>query len=270
MTQRQSIRLVVADLDGTVLDKTKMVRPDLRDAVRSLRRRGVAFTIATGRVFASAARYALDLEIREPIIAANGAVVKNPVTGLELRDLRLPASVAREVLGLTRHLGAATYVFTGDRILVDRPSSFSPRYWRSLGHPITLSRDIMAEDLGEPTMIVVYVGSHRASTLRQEFSQRLHGRAEVTSSMPYFIDFLHPLASKASGVELLAKHLGIPVGSIMAVGDGYNDVGMLRYAGVGVLVANAPGEIRNLADHITEAPATDGVLEALRTFVGNV
>ncbi len=268
MTQNRAIRLVVADLDGTLLDKTKVIRTDMRDAVRSLRQRGITFTIATGRVFASAARYAFDLDLREPIIAANGAVVKNPVTGVELRDLRLPESVAREVLGLTRNLGAATYVFTGGRILVDRPSSFSPHYWRSLGHPIGLSRDIMAEDLGEPTMIVVYAGTHRAETLREEFAHRLCGRAGVTSSMPYFIDFLHPSASKASGVELLAKHFGVPAASIMAIGDGYNDIGMLRYAGVGVLVANAAREIRGQADYITDAPATDGVLEALRTFLG--
>ncbi|MEW6080567.1 MAG: Cof-type HAD-IIB family hydrolase [Bacillota bacterium] len=267
MMQKKVVRLVVVDLDGTLLDRSKVLRDDVKATVARLRRAGVRFSIATGRTFPSAARYARELGLFEPIVAGSGAVIKSALTGEELGCLVLPRDVATRVLEETRGLGVPTYVFTGERILADRPSSFSPLYARSLGHPIELSRDILREDLEEPVMIVLRTTLARTKEIREEMARRFGNTVCVTSSAPFFVDFLHPMASKAAGVEAVARHLGIPRESVMAVGDGLNDMGMLKYAGIGVLVSNAPEDLWPGADYVTREPFTDGVLEAIRLFV---
>ncbi|HHY37955.1 MAG TPA: HAD family phosphatase, partial [Clostridia bacterium] len=89
----------------------------------------------------------------------------------------------------------------------------------------------------------------------------------VGSSMPYFVDFLHPQASKANALARLCEHLGIDSTEVLAIGDGENDLEMLRRAGIGALVSNAPEDLKVLVDYVSEGESTDGVIEIIERFV---
>lgn len=244
--------------------------------IGSLASRGVRFSIATGRLFASARTYARALGLDTPIIASSGAVIGDPASGAALRDLRIDGETALRVLRDVKDAGEVVYLFAGDQIWANRWTESTERYSKGLGCAISVDPDLagrcrkILRDLGEagqPTSIVIRTSPEEAHVLRARFQNRYRERVRVTSSMPHFVDFLHPLASKRLALEHLATYLGLSGSKIMAIGDGENDLDMLEFAGVGVLVSNAPEHIQHLADFVTSAPFADGVAEAISRFV---
>ncbi|HHY37550.1 MAG TPA: HAD hydrolase family protein, partial [Clostridia bacterium] len=125
------IRLVVVDLDGTLLDASKVIRPDIKMMVRDMRKAQVRFTIATGRFHKSAVRYARELDLDTPIITSSGAQIID-ASGWTLSDLRLSVSSAYKVIHEAEKTEGVLYGFFEGEALVNRPSTFTPRYSRSL------------------------------------------------------------------------------------------------------------------------------------------
>ncbi|MBE0466620.1 MAG: HAD-IIB family hydrolase, partial [Candidatus Desulforudis sp.] len=124
--------------------------------------------------------------------------------------------------------------------------------------------------MGERSPTKVLTIASEAEILAQMRDMQTFFPAEqvhITRSKPYFLEFSHPLATKGRALEHLAGHYGIPREAVMAVGDGYNDLDMIEYAGLGVMMANAREEVKRYADYVTGSNDADGVAEAVERFV---
>lgn len=263
----ERIRLVVVDLDGTLLDASKVVRPRIKAMVHNMRKAGVRFTIATGRFYRSAVKYARELALDTPIITSSGAQITE-ASGLLRVDLKLPLYLARRVVREAEKTEGVLYAFFDDEALVNRPSTFTPRYSGSLGVPIRLERKLKARLSQRPIMLVLrFPDVTRAREVRRAMREWLGDAVRVGSSMPYFVDFLHPRASKANALAALCGYLGIDSREVLAIGDGENDLEMLEYAGIGALVSNAPSDLKCVADYVSDGESADGVIEIIERFV---
>jgi len=271
------VRLVVADLDDTLLDERHRLQSEVVQAVAGLRRRGIGFTVATGRFFPSAASWARRLGVTLPIIAASGAVIRPPTGGKPLLDLRLPPETARRALELTAPLPGIRYLFRGNTVSEDVRPGASPdlihaarSYSRTLEatlQPFAALDRSPADDRAEsPTMIVLRLRPDAAARVTVELTAVLGGQARVLRSLPYLVEILPPGACKGAALEALAAHLNIPCSRVLAVGDGPGDVPMIRRAGIGVLVANSPPELHRHADYVSPLPRQQGAVEAMRRF----
>jgi Cof subfamily protein (haloacid dehalogenase superfamily) len=97
---------------------------------------------------------------------------------------------------------------------------------------------------------------------------RIFGSAlHITKSMPEYLEFLHPEATKAAGIDAVARHLGISSEEVMAIGDSWNDLEMLEYAGIAVVMGNAREAIKDKADYVTRSNEDHGVAEALEKLL---
>ena len=267
---RLAYDLVVADIDGTLLDDSHLVAPGARAAVACAAEAGVRLTLATGRVLSSAVQVAKELGLSEPLITDGGAVVSYPA-GEILRELRLDPDVAAAVLARVAGLDADCHVFYHDGVLVNRLSPDVERYADRLRIPMTPVADLVADArrrMVGPTMIVLRTGVAAAARVRAEYAAAFGAEAQVTSTAPHFVDFMAKGASKASALEYLCGHLGIDPARVIAIGDGINDLDMLARAGLGVMVANAAPELWAHAGYVTRAPYYDGVAEVIRRFCG--
>ena len=138
-----------------------------------------------------------------------------------------------------------------------------------------LFRSVEAEVVGDllevldrdPTKVLAIAEEPLIDQLLDELAPLYQGKIIVSKSKPQFLEFAHIQATKGQALAFLAAHFGVRREEIMAVGDGYNDLDMLDYAGLGVVVANAREEIKKYADYVTAAPYGDGVVEALEKFV---
>ncbi|MBM7867222.1 Cof-type HAD-IIB family hydrolase [Heliobacterium gestii] len=263
------IRLVAMDMDGTLLDEKRRIPEPVAQRIAELRQAGVIFTIATGRIYRSAMPYAQQLELKAPLITCNGALIRHPENGPILHHRRLDA---QQVISLLQWLkgkssDALRYSFHGDDVFTDRTHEYTASYERALGLSFHFVDDLAAHLAGgpdrHPTMFVLMTDPAATPSMTQEILEHLNGAVAITNSHDYFIEILHPEVSKGAALAQLAASLSIDQSEVMAIGDNHNDLSMIRWAGQGVFVANAPEALHREADYVTRARNSMGVLEAL-------
>jgi Cof subfamily protein (haloacid dehalogenase superfamily) len=108
---------------------------------------------------------------------------------------------------------------------------------------------------------------HRILELKDEFSKILGDEIEITTSKPEYLEFTHRDATKGKALEYLAVAKGIVKEDIIAIGDSFNDISMIQYAGLGVAMGNAPAEVKEYADYVTGTNDEDGVAQVIDKFV---
>lgn len=258
------------DLDDTLLDKNLQISEENRQALALARRAGVAVTLATGRMYRSALPFAQELEIDAPLITYQGALVKHPVTQEVLLHRPVPLQYALDIIARVNTLGYHINVYLDDRLYVERHTEEMLLYQ-------SISR-VNAEAVGplipflkqageEPTKVLVIAREEQldelAGELRSLYGEKLH----ITKSKPYFLEFSHPGATKGHALASVAAYCGLEPGEVIAVGDSYNDLEMIDWAGLGVVVANARPEIQARADYVTASNEENGVARVVEKFI---
>jgi hypothetical protein len=266
------VRLVAVDIDGTLLDKHHMIGESARLAKKICDTRGVAFTVATGRVSTSAEVVACELGITTPLIANGGATIKMP-GGPYLRVLALPGEAARRAIMAARRYPVERYVFTGECYVTETLCEETLPYSQALGIPIKEVRDLVQATTGGAISLVLranrFEPGHEqlADRLKAEIEALSAGEFRVEKTLPHLLEVLHRGASKGEALRALCDMLTVPLASSMAIGDGFGDIDMIDAAGIGVLVANAHPSLSGGSRKRTRASHADGVLEAVRAFV---
>jgi len=264
-----SYRLVAIDLDGTLLNAERRIPEDLVLLIRENANRGVMFTIATGRHYPSALPFAQELELDIPIITYNGAMTRCSQSGEVLRHLTINKSTALKVLSrMTAHTPAVRYIYLDDTIYADREHPHADGYARALRVTITCSPDLEELVRGtDPTLMAFVLAADAVPLVKESLKDEFGDQILVTNSLDNFLEVLHPQAGKGKSLADLAERLGIRREEILAIGDSWNDLDMIDYAGTGALVGNAPRELWNQADFVSAKPRSDGVVDILRHFL---
>lgn len=263
------IRLVVLDMDGTLLDDAKEVGPRTAAAIRAGAERGVRFLLASARPFCSARPYAAALGLDSPLICYNGALVRTP-TGREVVRRPLPAEVARALAERCRAEDLYAKVYDDDLFFVAAATEETLKYSRAYRVPYRavgdLAEHIAASGL-EPLSFVIHADPVRLPSLRAEIEERFAGRLNCHCPNEHALHISSPEASKLAAVRLLAEEWGIAPAHVLAVGDGDNDLEVVRWAGIGVAVGNASPDLLAAADWVAPDNNRDGVGAALERFL---
>ncbi|HZI19872.1 MAG TPA: Cof-type HAD-IIB family hydrolase [Pyrinomonadaceae bacterium] len=283
-----AIRLIALDLDGTLLDSRGELSGRNRAAIAAARGRGARVAVVTGRRFRDAQPIALELGLDVPVIAHNGALTKHARTLQTVAALLMPAEAARQVIRTGRAHGADALVsddHVGAGLLVyDHLTEGNT----ALQKYIAWSRRVVGEEAAaairrvpslesyldhDPLHVAFSGGCAAMERLARVMESELCGAVKLLLTLYPRTDFalldvLHPAASKGAGLAAVAAELGLGREEVMAVGDNFNDVEMLEYAGTGVLMGNAdPGLNDGRRLHTTASNDEDGVAEAIERFV---
>lgn len=260
------IRLFATDVDDTLLSDDLSISDRNRQAVRRAQAAGVVIVLASGRPTAGMAAVAAELGLhprRDWLVSFNGGAVGNPdgtvlwQTGFDRREgLELWDAAEREGLGWL------SYDQSG--IVTVRPDPWNAEEARLTGLPVrTIGRD------GLPAFLpkVILLGApERLAEAAPRLRERYGRRWQIATSKPFFLEITPLGVEKGSCLQRLADHLGIAAEQCLAIGDGHNDLPMLRWAGVGVAVANAAAAVREAADWVSAANREHGVALALERF----
>ena len=263
---KPKLKLVAVDLDDTLLGPDLAVSSRNREALARARRQGVRVVLATGRMFRSARAIALALGLHDPVIAYQGALVRWPA-GEEIAHLPLPLALAREVLARIAPHGFHVNVYVDDNLYVAALTEEARRYAALSGVPVTAVGDLAAFLTRDPTKVLAVAPEADLGRLAFDLAPFCGHRLTMNKSKPHFLEFSHREATKGRALARLAALFGMRREEVMAIGDGYNDLDMVEYAGVGVVMGNARPEVRARADWVTAANDADGVAEAVERFV---
>jgi Cof subfamily protein (haloacid dehalogenase superfamily) len=267
-----AIRLLVLDLDGTVLQPDLGVSPRVVAAVAAVQERGIPVTIATGRMYRSASRHAATLGIRLPIVCYQGAYIRdlpgpNGEPGVLHFHRHLSAAVTRDAIIWAREHGLDPHVNAGDRLIVQRSEKSEADYEEWAGIGAEFVDDLLAGVPELPTKVLAVGHDDLPQRLLGIAREAFARRAEVTVSHPDYLEWTGPGVHKALGVRWLARSLGIPMRHTMAIGDQYNDLELLAAVGHGVAMGQAPAPVREVARYVTAPLSEDGAALAIEALV---
>jgi Cof subfamily protein (haloacid dehalogenase superfamily) len=262
------IKLLIADVDGTLVTPGKVLTPQTCDAVARLRAAGVDFTITSGRPPRGMKMLVEPLGLTAPVAAFNGGMyVKSDLTTV-LIQRTIPPAVAREVLDFMLRAGLDVWVYQGADWFITRPDA--PRVARERSNvgfdPVVLG-DL--HGVLEAPIKIVGVSLDQALVARCEadLSGRLGPEASAARSTPYYLDVTHPEANKGMVVRDAARLLHLPLDQIATIGDMRNDVPMLRIAGCGIAMGNADDDVQRIARHVTRSNEDEGFAYAVDSFI---
>lgn len=264
------IKLIVSDLDDTLLDKSAQISAENKKAIAAAREQGIFFTIATGRMFQATAPFAHELGLgsEQPLICYNGALIRR-VSGETLYEQSLSAELVSTIVDYGQRRGWTINAYLDDELYVATLDQAAREYADRVRVKVSAVGDLVRFiQEGGKTLSKLMVISEADQTLdRIEQLRPLVGEdILLLRSRPRFIEITNAHAHKGKALLWLAQSLGISADEVMAIGDSNNDLTMLQMAGTSVAVANAQREAQAVADHIVAANYEHGVAQAITKF----
>ncbi|HNR04197.1 MAG TPA: Cof-type HAD-IIB family hydrolase [Bacillota bacterium] len=267
-------KMLVTDMDYTLLNKEKRVSDRNREALRRAMEKGVHMVVATGRIYTSARIYAKLLGLDTPIIASNGALIKDASKTI-FRDI-LSQDTVREMLRLCHKYGIYCHFFTENTIYSEKLINVSLRYteWNKyMGEEdqvkiriVDDGEEIIEAAKSEVLKAVVFDDDdEKIQKLRDGIMET--GIVSVSQSMKHNLEVMNKGVTKGNAVRILAQLYGINREEVIAIGDNENDISMIEYAGLGIAMGNAEECLKRAADHVTGDYQEDGVAEAIEKFI---
>ncbi len=261
------IRLVIADVDGTLVTQEKVLTARTIEAVKRLRDAGIAFSITSGRPPLGVKMLIDPIGLTEPIAAFNGGVFVHPDLSVMTQSFVPADSAAKVINNIERH-GLDCWVYTDREWLVrDTNAPHVAREQWTVKFP-----PIVVPDFGahlERVAKIVGISDDYAAVARCETDvQRACGdHVSAARSQPYYLDVTHPDANKGHVVAVLSQVLSIPPEQIATMGDMPNDVLMFKKSGVSIAMGNASPEVQAQAGFVTTSNEEEGFAKAIERFV---
>jgi Cof subfamily protein (haloacid dehalogenase superfamily) len=266
-TNKDPIRLVLADVDGTLVTQEKVLTAKAKAAVQKLKEAGIIFAITSGRPPGGMRTVVNDLILTTVVAGFNGGVYVTPkLDPIVTRDL--PRDAAARALELITGHGLDAWVYTDTVWYVQDPKGphVDRESWTVGFGPETTS-DYSAY-IGQTAKIVGVSNDHEAvAACEKVVQQELGHQVSAARSQPYYLDVTHPAANKGSVVEFLSAVYLIPTSSIATIGDMPNDVLMFEKSGMSIAMGNASESVQAEANFVSHTNEEEGFAHAMETFV---
>jgi Cof subfamily protein (haloacid dehalogenase superfamily) len=267
------IRLIVVDVDGTIAGNNNQIDPAVQQAISAVQKKGISVAIGTGRMYRSALPFHKQLNSTLPLIAYNGAWIQDPISEVHHRHIPISPDLALDLLDYLEQPQWKEKIslnFYMDDVLYVRQLNAETEFYRQRSGIIAKAVGDLRKVAHKTTKILA-MGADKQfiANLWQDLQQRYQNQdLYFTQSSPTFFEVTHVEATKGSAAKFLAEDLlGLRPENVMAIGDNFNDVSMLTYAGFGVAMGNAPAAVKEQADWVAPSVDLNGVAVALEKFI---
>lgn len=269
-------KMICLDMDGTVLNDEKKVSKENVEAIKKAHDIGVKVAICTGRLFANAKVYAGMFGIKAPVIASNGAYIKDKDSNEIIYESILTEEDAKKIYEILNKYGIAIFFNTSDSVISNRSFNDENTYVRMNK---LLPEDqkvnlIYTEDMlhciekhKEEILkcICIEKDIEKLQKARREIEEL--SKFEVVSSFGDNFEVMCKGVSKGRAVEVLANYYNVPREDIICIGDNENDLSMIEYAGLGIAMGNADERVKKIAKYVTDTNNNSGVAKAIEKFI---
>src|SRR4028119_192726 len=273
-TTNLDIRLLVLDIDGTIAGQSYDIREPVKQAIRSAQAKGIQVAIATGRMYCSALRFHQEVGSTLPMLAYQGAWIQGPATQKIYQHLSVSRTTAEQLLDYfeTDALRSllSVHFYINDQLYVREVTSETEIYaQRADIQPIPVG-DLRKTLTTEPTKVLALsddtaIIDQLLGSLRKQYTP---AELYLTKSVATFFEATNPAVNKGAAVRYLAEEiLGLKAQNVMAIGDNFNDLEMLEYAGLGIAMGNAPSDVQSVAQWVAPSVEQDGAAAAIEAFV---
>lgn len=267
--QKPDIKLVVADIDGTLVTRDKQVTPAALDVIRKLREADIRFTVISARPPRGLQVIKDKVGLKEPVPALNGGLVVGPDLRTVLRQKSLEPIVVERLLKTLQDLRLDIWVYTDkDWFVRDENGPYVQHEVHAVKFFPTEVESFNQIPLDRVVKVVgVSKDYDRVAAAEKSIQSAFEGAVSATRSQKYYLDITHPAANKGEGVLLLSELLDVPTQHIATIGDMPNDVPMFRQSGLSIAMGNATPEVQREAKHVTSTNEEEGFAKAMEQYI---
>ena len=265
----RDIRLVVSDVDGTLVTKSKQLTPAAMDAIRRIREAGILFTITSSRPAQGLKVVAGPLEISTPIPAFNGGLIVGPDLKTVLRERLLEQMVVERLIDALTAAKIGIWVYTDQYwYVLDKKGPYVEHEEHSVKVSAIEVRDFHEVPLNRVAKVVgVSEDFDGLAAAEKDIQRDFQGAVSATRSQKYYLDITHPTANKGEGILMLSELLDIATSQIVTIGDMENDVFMFHQSGISIAMGNASPAVQSHAKYVTTTNEEEGFANAMNRYV---
>jgi Cof subfamily protein (haloacid dehalogenase superfamily) len=272
----KKVKLVVSDVDGTLVNNSNQIGELTKEIVPKLKKKGVVMSLASQRIYSSLIPIATSLDIDIPLISLNGALVKGRNGEVLSKSAINPQKVAK-ALNLARESLVRVALCHNDEIIYTDDNSVLKDFMSRVGTTYRLVDSY--EPFMNDVLEIIMMGNEKESikTIQRKikfpfnFSLKLKYYRSNTMNKVYNLEILKKGVTKKTGLQVLAKHLGIKKNEVLVFGDWYNDRDLFDFGGFNVALNNAVPELKEKANYITEKTNDeDGVGDFLKLLYDSI
>ncbi len=262
-----AIRMIVTDMDGTLLDPLNRIPKENKMALQEAAARGIHVVIATGRMHRSALPLAKELAIEVPILSCNGALLKM-ATGEDIFSSCIDPKMVCAMLDCMKERGWYVQLYSGERLLFAEYDDRSAAYEKAAGiKGEVVGWDGLYKNSDKINkMLSITADEDETDDRTGELSKEFLGKLKVVRSKDIYIDIMASDVSKAAGIRRLAAMYSIAMKEVLALGDSDNDSEMLAAAGIGVAMTTGTKGAKEAADFLADNKTATGVANAVRSY----
>ena len=260
-------KMVALDLDGTLLTDEGTITPGTIETIQRVMHSGVMVTLATGRMFPSAKKFAEQLQLDVPLITYQGAVIKDAAEKKVWFEQLVSPAITKRLLQIAQEKQVHIQVYQDDMLYVTKDNEEVRAYAHGsdVSYAVVDELDRIAE---RGVTKVLFIGDpFYLDRLQIDLTGEFGEDAHIAKSKPDYLEITHPDADKGKAILRLAELLGIQQSEIIGIGDNHNDYELVTTAGLGIAMGNGVEAIKNVADYITLTNNEEGVRHALNKFV---
>jgi hypothetical protein len=273
--QSMNYKMIAIDMDGTLLNSQKRVTERTKEVLITAQESGKKIIITTGRIFTSARLYSQYIGLKTPIIACNGAIIKG-VEGKRIFKIHpVEEKIIVNAIEICNEIGVPYHFYSEDKIYATKKldlyefyhqeeskidSSYSIPFYdiNDFSSISKIKEEILKFNVWDRDVDKILLTLNKIKNINNAF---------VTSSSPYNIEITNQAATKGNALKDLGEFYGIKKEEIIAIGDSYNDISMIEYAGLGIAMDNSQVDIKEIADYITLSNDQEGIVDVFERFV---
>ena len=264
-------KMIVLDLDGTLTIEKKEITPRTLEALMNAQKLGVKIVLASGRPTFGITPLASQLQLSlygGYFLAYNGGKIVECATGNTIFNRELAPELVPVLYNEAMAAGMEILTYQGEGIAATRSRNKYVLHEAFINKMPVVEYSDFPGQVEFPINKCLIVGDPKPlHALELQLAERLRGRAEVYRSSGFFLECVPPGIEKSKSLNHLISSLGIAREEVIAIGDGYNDKGMIEFAGLGVAMANASIEIQDAADYVTYSNEEDGVAHVVDKLI---
>lgn len=264
-------KVLVLDIDGTLTNSEKQITPATKEAIWQILEKGHQVILASGRPTPGMRRYEKELELEKHggyLLSFNGGRIVECRSGDIVLQKNLSLSVIPSVYRFAKEHGCGLITYLGDTVI----SAFEPDEYVALearinGLPIRVVDNFVEFVDFDINKCLLTASPEVALQYELELRELYQGIASVYRSEAFFIEIMPEHVDKAASLALMLENLGVRRENAICCGDGFNDISMIKFAGVGVAMGNAKPEVKKVADYVTATNDEDGIVEVIKKFI---
>lgn len=273
-------KMVCIDMDGTLIGKKRNISQKSKEVIKKAHEEGIEIVVTTGRIYNNAAYFSHLLGVKSPVIAANGAIVREKDNDNIIYEGVIPTKTCLDIIEILNRYKVQFQFYTTDTIYC---SNFITKVvskifmTKQIGYEMLKVKYVMIKTLEEWKSILEKNGGKIAKcitlSIKPEKMVRVKKELSEMRDVSIYgsgrrsIEINYKEVSKGNAVRILGEYYGISADEIMCIGDNENDISMIEYAGLGVAMGNAIEAVKLVADYVTDTNKDDGVAKAMQKFI---